>query len=82
MSAGLPSSCNEAAENKYAHGDVIIAATTAAEVQRNSAWELRLDAAHEATRCANTGGARDLNDEWLTAAAMIPVAHGRHCSSR
>jgi hypothetical protein len=56
--------------------------STAADVERNSAWVLLLAEAHAVTRCASTAGDTDCEDEWLTAAEMMPEAQGKHCSSR
>jgi hypothetical protein len=56
--------------------------STAADVERNSAWALRLADAHAVTRWANTAGDTDCEDEWWTAAEMMPEAHGRHWSNR
>jgi hypothetical protein len=81
-SAGLPRRCNEAAENKCAQGDDSTADTTAAEVKRNSSWELRLAAAQAVTRCANTEEDRPWKEELVSAAVMMPAAQGRHCCRR
>jgi hypothetical protein len=58
-SEGLPNSCSVALANKRAQGDVMMADSTASEVQRNSAWGLRLAAAQAVTRFANTAGGSD-----------------------
>jgi hypothetical protein len=50
-------------KNTRAHGEFLVAESTAAEVDRNSASGLRLAVAHAVTSSAKTAGATDWAEE-------------------